>query len=122
MALGTVTMVNSAAGGRPSAPLYALKFTVVGESSYAAGGTAGFAATIQAAAKVAGVKLVVSKENIVGLLALDSKGYDLGYDDANDKLIVRYYDYNASGDGAAIEVPDATDLSSVTFRLSVLLQ
>jgi len=30
-------------------------------------------------------------------------------------VVVRYFDYDASGDGVAIEVPSGADLSGVTF-------
>jgi hypothetical protein len=121
MAFGTCTMVTSA-GGRPSAPTYHLDITLVGDGAYPTGGTAGFAALVQAAAKTAGIKVVIEKANILGLIEIDTKGYLLSYDKTDDKLIVRYFDYNAGSDGAAIEVPNATDLSAVTFRFSVAVQ
>ena len=35
-------------------------------------------------------------------------------------VVARYYDYDATADGTAVEVPAATDLSGVSFTLVVL--
>ena len=44
-------------------------------------------------------------------------GYLFEYDRANQKLKAFYFDYNNASDGAAIEVPDTTNLSTVTGAL-----
>lgn len=41
-------------------------------------------------------------------------GYAFEYDHANAKIIARYADYDAVADGALIQVPDTTNLSTVT--------
>lgn len=52
--------------------------------------------------------------DVVFALVEPAAGYSFEYDHANDKVIARYADYNAAGDGALIQVPDTTDLSAVT--------
>jgi hypothetical protein len=123
MALGTVTLVTNA-GGRPTAPLYVLDMTMVGDAAYATGGSSGFAAAVQAAAKAAtpALNLVVTKANIMGIVPIDLAGYHVNYDKTNDKVIVYYGNNDGGADGPAVEVAAAADLSSVTFRFSVLLQ
>jgi len=44
-------------------------------------------------------------------------GYAFEWDYANSKLKVMRFDYDASGDGPAIEVPAGTNLSGVTVRV-----
>jgi hypothetical protein len=44
-------------------------------------------------------------------------GYVFSWDYSAEKLEAYYYDYDAGSDGAAIEVANATDLSSVTCRV-----
>ncbi len=46
-------------------------------------------------------------------------GYTFEYDADHDKIIVYYADYDASADGALIEVADTTDLGGVTIRCLV---
>lgn len=41
-------------------------------------------------------------------------GYIYEWDRTNKKLKVLYFDYDAAADGAAVEVPNGTDLSGVT--------
>jgi hypothetical protein len=48
------------------------------------------------------------------VIALQAGGYTFEYDRANAKLKAFYYDYNNAADGAALEVPDTTNLSTVT--------
>jgi hypothetical protein len=120
MAMANPTL-NKALGGRPSAPLYAIDLSIAGDSSYPTGGTASFKAKVVAAAKAADPSLRIDADNIMGILPLDTKGYQLAYDKANDKLKVYYVDNDAVADSAMIEVPNTTDLSAVTFRASFIL-
>lgn len=48
------------------------------------------------------------------LMAEPAGGYTFEYDHTNSKLIARYGDLNAVADGPQIQVPDTTDLSTVT--------
>lgn len=117
-ALATPT-VNLSTGGRPSAPLYHLDISVAG-AVYATGGFTGAAAKFQAAAKTAGYNISISKENIFGIIPIDTKGYQLGYDKSGDALLV-YHGNNDASDGPGVE-PDTVDLSSVTFRFCLLVE
>ena len=49
------------------------------------------------------------------LILFPSAGYVPEYDDTNKKVKVFYADYPAASAGALIEVPAATDLSTVKF-------
>ena len=117
MALGTGTM-NDSTGGRPSAPTYLIDLSFTLDSSYPTGGTAGFAALVQTAARAASpaLNVTITKDDIFGIKALDAGGYSLAYDKANDKLKC----YWCAGSGAAMtEVTNATDLHTVTARVVV---
>ena len=48
------------------------------------------------------------------LIAEPAAGYLFEYDHTNEKLIARHFDYDAVADGAAIQVPNTTNLSAVT--------
>lgn len=114
------TTCNAIEGGRPSAPLIPVDVSIVGPNPYAAGGIAGFAAAVQAAARVAGLKITITKDNIFGLLVLDGFGYQLAYDKANDKLKFYTGDNDNVADGPAVEV-GAVSLAAVTFRVVALV-
>ena len=104
MALGTLTLVK--AGGKvPSAPLFAERISVLGDSSYPTGGTASFSATVAAA--------VGRAVDIVDVISGDCGDNHVEYDAANDKLKVRVISTGA-------EVANATNQSAVTFNLTVL--
>jgi hypothetical protein len=105
-------------GGRPSAPVYALKLSIVGDSAYPTGGSAGFSAAVTAAAKAAtpSLNITFAPADIFGVEAIDCFGYVPAYDDTNDKLKF----YWCAGSGAAMtEVTNATNLSGITFRVAV---
>lgn len=59
----------------------------------------------------------------LGLTSIDfvlpspAAGYIFEFDHANNKLKAFYGDYNATEDGALIQVPDKTDMSTVKVRL-----
>lgn len=47
-------------------------------------------------------------------------GYVARYNQSTGKLMVYYGDNNNASDGPLIEVPNATDLSAVTVRMTVI--
>jgi len=103
MALDTITLV---AGGphNGDAPFIDV-FTIVGDGDYRTGGTAGFAALLQAKTKDGRVPYAVLP------LALNG-GYEVIYDKVNDKLLVVV---KSSG----VEVADHSNLSGTTFSLLI---
>lgn len=105
------------AGERPSAPLISVVVEFDGDAAYATGGTAGFKASVQAALTTAGIK--IGTTNVIGVFAIDCKGYEVAYDRTNDKLIVRQC--AASGNPMA-EVPALTNLSTTRFSVCVLIK
>jgi hypothetical protein len=88
--------------------------TLVGEASYAAGGSAGLEAKVQALAGGAG-------RTILAVIPQSTGGYHLEYIRSTGKLLV-FYSNSDAADGVLIEVPDATVLSGVTFVLLVISQ
>jgi hypothetical protein len=110
-ALSTVALVT--AHGHGASRLFADYITAVGPTTYPAGGTTGFAAVVAAA---------VGKGTVTVIAVLDSDcgGYHPVYDVAADKLKLYYIDNNNTSDGVMIEVPNTTDLSAVTFKMTVL--
>lgn len=120
MAAAVFTAV-SIEGMRPSAPLGVFKMTLKGPTSYPTGGITGAAALIQAAAAAAGYNFSITKSNVFGVIPVDCKGYQIAYDDSNDTVIWYYNDNNNASDGPAIEVPNATDLTGVTVKFSVVI-
>jgi len=88
-----------------------IKVTTTGPSSYASGGFT--------------VRVSSAKEIKAVLTATNDGGYKVDEGkisiNANEITVpVLYYDYDAGGDGSAIEVADATDLSGVNFDFIVL--
>lgn len=108
--IGTITLIH-AAGAMPSAPSFLDRISFLGDAAYPTGGTAGFKALFRAKAGDNRTPLAVIVE--------DCGGYTATYDVTNDKLKVWYGNTDAA-DGPNIEVPNATDLSGVTFKLAVL--
>lgn len=53
-------------------------------------------------------------KGVVGVIPFPQDGYVFEYDNENEKIKAYYADYDASSDGALIEVADGTDLSSIT--------
>lgn len=106
MALGTVTSV-AVAGAMPSAPIFHDVVSFALDNSYATGGYTGLAAKVTAALK--------RTPTILAFIPQDCGGYIAVWDPTNSKLKVYHYNYDAA-DGPAIEVPNATDLSTVTVK------
>ncbi len=111
MALTSVTKVAGASASQGgNVPLKYDEMLVVGPSSYSAGGE-DFLALFTAE--------VGDGREPVMVVAQDSNGYSVEYIRSTDKLVIRWYDYDAGGDGVAIE-PTGEDLSGITFKLGVL--
>jgi len=75
--------------------------TTAGPASYATGGFA----------------YDTGLNSIDAVIVLADSGYMAAYDTANSKIKAYYFDYNATADGAAIEVAATTNLSGVTFTV-----
>jgi len=57
-------------------------------------------------------------QTVLGLSVVGGgSGYVFAYDAANQKLKAYYGDYSEASDGPLVEVPDSTDLGSVTIRV-----
>lgn len=112
MALGTFTQNTRGKQGY-GAPHALVDLSFAGDSSYPTGGTAGFQAAVRA--KLSGAAITV-----LAVMAIDCKGYQVAYDPDNDKLKFYQGDNDNGADGPAVEVPNATNLSSVTFRVLVI--
>jgi hypothetical protein len=108
MALGTLVLTSDEIKG-PNDSLQILIVAFPGDTSMAAGGTAGFKAYIQAIAKRAVKPLYVVPVGGCG-------GYVPRYDLANDKFQV----FQSAGSAAALAEVTTGDLSGTTFKLAVV--
>ncbi len=109
MALGTITVgVKEHAPGHMRMDL----MSFAGDGSYPTNGTAAFQASVRAALGVGNVE-------VLAVIPQDCGGYVPCYDKAADKLKV-YYSNSDSSDGPLIEVPNATSLSGVTFKVMIV--
>jgi hypothetical protein len=119
MPIGAITL-GIAAGFKPSAPLFNINMEFAGDSSYPTGGSADFMEAVRDAiqtqmaampdANVRG-RIDVSGVSIIGF---ECGQYVPWYDAANDKLFVR-----DGGHATWQEVPNGTNLSTTTFKLTV---
>ncbi len=100
MALGTFTSKRDT-----NNLLHVAKFTLVGDGAYPTGGTAAFT-TFMSTNLAKSVKIV----DVKGI----GTGYILTYDYTNDKL--------KAFDGTLTEPANATDLSGVTFDVTVVYE
>ncbi len=105
MALGTLTGVNAAAA---QGPIFFDTVTLVGESSYAAGGSTGLQAKLQT--------LRGDGRVIIFVYVADGSGNVVSYNSTTEKLIV----YIQDGSGALAEPSDTTSLAAVTFKLVIV--
>lgn len=105
------------AGERPSAPLIAVVVEFDGDAAYPTNGTAGFKDSVKAALKTAGIN--IGTTNVVTVLPVDTKGYQIAYDRTNDKLIVRWC---AAAGSPMAEVTNGTDLHTVRFAVCVIIK
>jgi len=112
MALGTITVTSQPVKAASEALQVAL-ISVPGDGAYPTGGTTGIAALLQAVLGRLATPLFVVAAGANG-------GYRAIYDVANDTLLMYYGDNDNAADGPQIEVPNATDLSGVTFKLQAV--
>lgn len=120
MALATLTC-DKAAGFGVIAPAPQARISFAGDAAYATNGSAGFAAKVATALEAASLKPgTLTSAAILAVISLDCGGYKAEYINSTDKLKVYYVDNNNASDGPQIEVPNATDLSAVTFNVLVL--
>ncbi len=103
MALGTPTVRDSADAHQQ---LFCATLTVAGDSAYPTGGTLLFGAFMRSA-------LASQKKGDIDVVAAygHAAGYNAFYDAANDALLVL--------DGTLAQPTAATDLSAITFYLTV---
>lgn len=109
MSLGTFT-IGDEVGTQPSAPTFTDRVSFLGDNSYPTGGTATFSALFQAKTK--------DGRKPIAVIAQDCGGYVVAYDETNDKLKVFRGAHTV--DNPMSEVPNATDLSGVTFNVIVI--
>lgn len=107
MAIGAITVLEKA---RADGPICADVVSFAGDSSYPTGGSAFLAAFLTAVGR--------KNYSILAVEAQDGKGYVPAYDRATGKL--KLYATGASAGAALAEVTNATNLSAVTFVLTVL--
>ncbi len=110
MTIGTITITKGS--GEPSQATYADQISFAGDASYL---TPGMALKDLYQAKAG------DHRTPVAVIPGDCGGYVPVYIPSTGKLKVYYGNFDAS-DGPLIEVPDATNLSGVTFNLVVLSQ
>lgn len=88
MALGEITLITEIVGG--GSPIRMAEFTIVGDSNYPSGGTAGFEATLRAAYEdQRELEGSLSNLRLCGIVKQDATIALPIYDRANDKLVVR---------------------------------
>lgn len=111
MAIGTLTLSSQPLMGSAS-NLLVDRITLVGDGAYPTGGMTGIEAALQAKTKDSRAIIDVRSSGLNG-------GYPVIWDAANKKLLVMN-----SGGGAAKDIPteidNATNLSGVTFALTIL--
>lgn len=99
--------------GQKNTPVFHNWLSFAGEASYTTTGMLGLEALFEAE--------VNQGREILGIIAGDCGGYLPVYMPATGRVKVYYYNTDAA-DGPAIEVPNATDLSLVTFNVCVISQ
>lgn len=104
---------EASGGGQTLQAVFFDRIQFGGDDDYPAGGTPGFAALAAAALGKEGISIInVMKAGPCG-------GYEVFYDNENDKLVLYEYDYDAGANGPAVENGTA-DLNATTFDLIVL--
>lgn len=110
MSLGTITKTTIAGLGT-TGPLLADVCSFPGDSSYPTGGSTGFQTAIRAK--------YGDTRTILAVIGQDCGGYQVAWDPAAGKLMA-FYSNSDAADGPLIEVPNATNLSGVTFHVLVI--
>lgn len=113
MALGVLTLIAFAAGASASESTFVEEVNYVGPASYTTGGDTGLQAAYQA------LGVAQSGRTIVTVAAVDAKGYQVGWDSALGKLKLYQGDNTNAASAPALQVPNATDMSAVSFRLLI---
>jgi hypothetical protein len=108
MAIGVITLAEQA----KTQPVFVDRLSFAGDGAYPTGGTAAFQAKLRAKTG--------DQRQILAVIPQDCGGYHVVYDHAADKLKVYHGNNDGGADGPAVEVPNATDLSAVTFNLAIL--
>jgi hypothetical protein len=108
LTVGTTYEADIAKGPQPQVLGTKVVFAqITFDSSYAAGGLALAPSSL-------------GLDEILAVYATVGSGYIFEYDDANAKLKALYFDYNAAGDGAAIEAASSASLGAIsTFVMAV---
>ncbi len=119
MAIGT-PVINGSYFQAPSVPTFVDDVSFALDSSYPALGYTGLPLALQKA--LAGTySQGQSARTIVEILTpVDLSGYVVAWDAVNQT--VRLYTSNGASPGALLEVPTATNLSTITLRLRLLSQ
>jgi len=110
MAIGAITTTEQTPTNGPQR-MDAISFA--GDGAYPTGGTAAFQTTLRAA-------LGVGNVDVVAVIPIDCGGYVPAWDNATGKLKVYHGNNDGGADGPLVEVPNATDLSAVTFKVLVV--
>jgi hypothetical protein len=114
MAIGTVTLTEGVAvGGVPSAPVFMTQISFAGETAYPAGGMLGLQTAVRLATK--------DSRTVKGIVGMDCGGYVPVWVPATGAVKVYYGNFDAS-DGPLIELPDPTDIHTITFNLLVFCE
>lgn len=108
MSLDTAATLDSQTGQVPLNPTFVIRLSFVGDASYATGGSANFQAFVRAAVSGRAVE-------VMDVIAGDCGDNVPYYDKTNDKLLTRVI-------STAAEVANTTNLSGVTFNVTVLCQ
>ncbi len=112
MSLGTITVTPKVTTG----PIHADHLSFAGDGAYPGGGTTDFEGKFQAALALAG-KGSPGRE-VLGIIQVDSSGYVLRYDKANDKLMV--FEANSDSADGPLQESSTANLSGTTFKVIVL--
>lgn len=111
MSLGAITTNKRA--GQGVSQLLAFHIEFAGDDAYPTGGTTGFEDTVRSAVDRGDI-------DVLAIIPDDCGGFVPVYDRDNDTLMVYQGDNDAAQDDPLVEVPDTTDLSATTFKMTVL--
>lgn len=59
----------------------------------------------------------IDRVNGVSVEGQENGGYHITYDHLNDRVSVKYADYDAAADGVLINVPSTTDVGEVVLKV-----
>ena len=120
MSLGTIEPVsNDLKGAQPSAPLFAIRVTFLGDDDYTTNGTVGFQETVRDDIETFMKALVDhnvrgrSNVEIIAVVSDDCGLWEVTYDKDNDLL-------KAWVKSTGVEAANALDMSGTTFNVTLL--